>query len=309
MQIEFTFEFAAARATHEAAFAAFKSACDIAAPDEPTHQAIGEAWQDATDELLMTPAGTVSGLGEKLAIIDEREIRLWEDWPRYRDALDRDFLDLRRPAATIRLPFEAWRAAYLAHYHCTGSDDEAHGLCTLESEAYKALLAAPCCSPGDFLVKAYVGLINELGSGVPDPNRSAFEIDIEKADHPAWGDDAWQRSAYRDLDHSDLGAGLLAFGRLEFSAEEWLERAEAIGLSVRLVPAERHSVGGLVVEMRDDGCDERITRERNRLRRMLAFDPRRAELIRNAILESLAGLVASEGRPDQHASCAAGQQH
>lgn len=293
MQLAFTFDFAAARSEERAAFEAFDALARSERVDEPKSTAAGQRWDAACDRLLSTPAGTAAGLGEKLALIEGREMAGWKDWSRHRDAIARDLLELRRPAATLHEPFGAWRAAFLAYG--TGCDQSSIGddaeqrktaLCDTTAQAFHALLAAPCASPGDFMLKVYVDGLQTLGRVEP----GSWDIDIAQADHVTIFHDAWQRSAYRDLDQSDLGACLLAFGRLDFSASDWIERALALNVLLDV-----HGAGAGQVSLRINhhhpGQCERRQRERRRLTRLLAFDPSRTIAVGEAILRDWPQLV------------------
>jgi hypothetical protein len=291
MQMEFSFEFAAALEAHRTADEAFTSEPDVI--DENGEEAPQRHWPavvGAIDALLRTPAGTVAGLREKLAMIDVVEICDWHDWPEVQGAIKRDLLELRRPNSTLHAPFEAWRAAYEAYALVGDAPDEiSDPPCRASYDAAGALIAAPCASPGDFLVKAYVSLLCEHGyapyddAGL-DGGDNFWDIDIQQADHPTYLTDAWERSAYHDLDMSDLGACLLAFGRLDFSPEDWLRRARALKVPISLavtVPNEWSLHAGPFAS--DDGC-ERRQRERARLKRLLEFDPARRKAVIDVIL-------------------------
>lgn len=296
MERSYSLEFAAARKAHAEALAAFENEHDGDLVDDPINDAIEERWHDALHVMMAAPALTVGDLRAKFDA--GRELL-----PSYRAEIDRDLLALRRPASTLHAPFQAWRDAYEAHVLGTDfaeeedvCEDRKDQLIKASADAFHALLAAPCASPADMMVKLYADAMLNIGhtmsgSARKDGTGNLWDIAIAEVDHITVFHDAWQRSAYHDLDQSDLGACLLAFGRLDFSAADWVARSRAVGLPVRLGLAEDGESLSLTIGMYDAGCDERQTRERNRLRRLLNFDPSRERMVRREILHNWPDLV------------------
>jgi hypothetical protein len=296
MQMEFSFEFAAALEKMAAADEAFDATTDTLGEAElELHDLRFEEMNAALDALVLTPAETAAGVREKLSAISKHWDGKWCVWPQYEAAIDRDLLELRRPNSTLHAPFEAWRAAYEAHAIASDLDEDDEDLdgeeLRNEEIAFRALMAAPCASPGDFMVKAYANLLDQLGSAEHgeaklDGTGHLWDIDVPHANSSDDLDTAWECSAYHDLDMSDLGACLLAFGRLDFSAEDWLRRARALKVSIGLTVTGPNEWSLHVGPYAGDDDCERRRRERVRLDRLLEFDPARRQAVVEVILRA-----------------------
>ncbi len=242
---------------------------------------------------ILHPAATPSELQAKLSAAIFREVYMWADWPDFLAVVKADLARMQAvttgPDVTAALL--AWRAAYEPWVTCGPMDDDDPAYLKMNedrSAAYHALLDARCTTPGDLLTKTYVNLLESVGHSLvgeasKNGNGNIFDVHIEQCDSHRDEDEAFQRAAYRDLDHCDLGANLLAYGLPYFSAQHWIARAEAVGLRPWCVTIEGRDRFGLGFDDSDLVPDapgsERMRRERNRLRRILAFDADRAASI------------------------------
>lgn len=270
--LDFGLQFYAAKGFYEACAETIEDIRDRL--DSPGYSVFMDNWKRAVDNLLRTPSGTLAGLAYKRGLIAELGLTEAENWSEIQQALEADMRELQRPCATLHYQFEAWREAHFAHATWDGPDEQADELCVVAGAACTRLLNAPCASPGDFMLKTYVALLVEFGpSASGGPAGNLWDVDIAQADHPTHTDDEWKRSAYRDLDECDLGACLLAFGRLDFSASDWVDRAIACDLKSEIGETS------IVVAMYDPDCDEAIQRERNRLRRLINFNDGRYKAV------------------------------
>src|SRR5207237_1040361 len=119
---------------------------------------------DALDAVMRTPALTPEALRLKLALADDRDMRGWYDWAEVNAVIVSDLQQMQRPAASIGEGFLAWRVAYDAVASGEYEDDEVgDALSDARSAAYHALMALPCTTPGDFIAKAYVNLLESVG--------------------------------------------------------------------------------------------------------------------------------------------------
>lgn len=253
-------------------------------------KAASDAEYKALEAMLAFPATTPTELQIKLQRIFDRDITGWASWEQIQPAL---LADLRRlqghpVSRAIAIAFVRWRAIHEVWHFDTDGDQnsEAH------SEAYHALMATPCTTAGDFMAKAYVNLLGEHGSTLrgtakADMTGNMWDVDISQADDDREHGEVWQRAAYADLDGSDLGRNLLAYGLPHFSAELWMERADAVGMRVSLIVQEDGSrVFGISEDHDSEDVPEFVHRERSRLQGIWAFDrSRTAELCDEIIRE------------------------
>lgn len=290
--------------------------------DERSWAAISDLDERVRTAIAVTPAGAAAQLW--LSLIHNRSVSgevdenalLKGDIECFSDDRDHDRNDrlvfaalrsltamARAPAhslmapaeVSLHAPFEAWRSAYQAHAIASdlNEDDEDLDGEELQNEniAFRALMAAPCASPGDFMVKCFVNLLDQLGSAEHgeaklDGTGNLWDVDVPKANPSGDLDSAWERSAYHDLDQSDLGACLLAFGRLDFSAGDWLRRARALKVPIGLTVTGPNEWSLHVGPYAGDDDCERRRRERARLERLLEFDPARRQAVIEVILRA-----------------------
>lgn len=271
MEIQLTASFASAMRNHEAAL------------DLANAGGVEQAIQDFRDQaeyerlfrLMMRRAETPSEIKAKLDLVFDRELFDSRGWDLMRDAVDRDIMRLNRPEPSndMRAAFERWRTAAKALCEAVGDaigDDRCHA----RSIAFRQVLAQPCASAGDFMVKAYLELLTEAGGAV---GGNDFDPDTEEFANAQDDGEAYKRSVYADLDGCDLGACLLAFGRIHFNARLWVERAGVIGMPVVVQRSDAAEVA--IQIMRAPQADPRIAREQERLIRLVEYDPRRVNQI------------------------------
>jgi hypothetical protein len=294
MRLRTTAAYAAVKAAHTEAYRAI----DAHGDDDPT-EAQDKAETAALEAWTNYPATTVGEFKDKLAYAEQREMLYWTGWHVERAGIMRDLDILARHPVSLRDEFAAWRAATEAHLLCDTSDEAGSmALCEASGEATRALLAAPCATPADFMVKTYANLHGECGSTWWGPQMEAgwgslWDLDLKSFQGEKDLNDAWTRSAYLDLDASDFGACLLAFGLLDFDASAWLDRASRVGLVAILAEQEDGSRGLWLCEDADyRQPDDRIRLERERLRRIAAYDPSRVGQLCAEIERAWPNLIA-----------------
>lgn len=173
----------------------------------------------------------------------------------------------RQPSEAIQAAFAQWRDAWL-RLDTIKVDAEAAPVISAKTEAFRSVIAAPVRTGEDFMVKAYLELLESSG---PALNGNTFEPDTHEFADERDNGEAYKRSLYTDLDRSDLGCCLLALGRVSFDANDWVDRAVATKLRITNLPEIQ--VGPA------DADDARVAREQDRLIRILSFDEgRRAEV-------------------------------
>lgn len=243
MRFHTTITFSTARAAWEGAYAAHDRAAEQADRHSADHAretvAAGDLEYETLETVLSMPAFTPGEVGEKLRIMRERGVDdSWtDDRPRYLAQIERDLIELQRPCVSPVLAdaFLKWWLAYAAsvnRYDDLDDDGLTTILCMKVSEAVVELMAKPCSTPGDVLLKQYVELLGENGA----TKTSDYEISVaDLASGLGTNDGAAQEAAYRDLADTDLGCCLLELGRVDFSAELWLAAADRAGIEVRLV--------------------------------------------------------------------------
>lgn len=251
MRFHTTIEFAAARSNHREAYAAYDQLATAGTErDSITGQWAPEcdAEAKAMDAFLSMPACTPTEVAEKIRYMQERQIDAgWtDDYPRYMAQIERDLVELQRPCVspTFVRAFDIWREAHRAHSEDTSGDDTVDGkLCDFSAAANRALLALPCVTPGDLILKLYVEMLTSSGSTLRESSGSAFEIDRRVLDGP-YLEDAASVAFERDIRDCDLGRCLTALGRVQFDAEAWFVAAQRANATV-VVVIQRDGTRGL----------------------------------------------------------------
>lgn len=281
MRFHTTTEFQNAKRAWRDAYSAHDVFAEAGDDTSSESKAASETEYVALKALLLMPAATPTEIAEKLRIIAEREIdSSWTEWhPLIMAQIDRDLREQQRPAVSpvMKAAFEEWREAQRAHCCDTiGEDEHDFALCNAAADAACQLLRLPCYTPGDFLVKVYVDQLGEHGGTFyGHDNRPEgvaegfpFEIDDSALREGLGGVDGEAREAFlRDLDDTDLGACLLALGRVEFDAKAWLAAADRAGVAVYLAEQPDGS-SGLSCGMGPDDANFRGDRV-NRVQRLL----------------------------------------
>ncbi|WP_428331942.1 hypothetical protein [Novosphingobium sp.] len=257
----------------------FDKNCESAA----TRRAIND-YSKAVEQMLVHPAVTTADLATKIEALIDSDFHNWncgcEETALQSLLSDAKRLNAVPVSPALEAALAAWREAQ--PNWLSGDDMDAN------KAAFYALMAMPCSVPGDFLVKTYVNLIGELGctarASFDAPQiGNLFDIDIDEAAGIGELDEAWRRAAYHDIDSSDLGKNLLAYGMPTFSPYHWMERTVAIDMRVcviiyRLQDGEiRRSLQ--IPEPGIDGRDDDNQTEWHRLQYILGFSPEREKML------------------------------
>lgn len=231
-------------------------------------------------ECLQHPAVTPTELGLKLCLYRDNNVGYWSAEARDAfEALINDTVTLQAhyPGPEMFRALEDWRRAEEAYQYTADHESELGETARVaRSGAFRAVMATPCTTAGDFIAKAYVNLVGLVGhtwfgEAKEQGWGNIWDANIALEDDERDDTCAFHRAAYFDIDHSDIGANLLAYGQPHFSAELWMERADALGLRVGLVNVK----GGRTLWQSmdtDAEHDSPAGREVDRLRRILAFD-------------------------------------
>lgn len=251
-------------------------------------------------ECLQHPAVTPTELRLKLHLYRDNNVGAWSAEARDAfEAMINDTVTLQghKPGPDIYAALREWRAAEEAYQFCTDIESaDGEAACAARSVAFRKVMGTPCTTAGDFIAKAYVNLLGLVGHTWFGENREAgwgniFDVNIALEDDGQDDTCAFHRAAYFDIDHCDIGANLLAYGLPEFSAEQWMERADAVGLQVGVVSIEgKRTLWQAMDTPAPHGAP--ADREVARLRRIIAFDPFRASEVMDEIEREWPQLVA-----------------
>lgn len=254
MSFHTTPEFAARLTSWREAYAAhdvFYEAGDDATRGEDRSEASIAAEDleySALEDFLIAPAFTPTEILRKLEVMRTRDVG--EDWtehyPRYMAQVERDLMEQQRPCVSPGMSqlFDTWRDAVRAlNEDHEGSDERIDQLSASLLATILPLLAAPCLTPGDFMVKVFVEMLGEHGGTYwgaaqqhKDPGGFLFEIERrDLAEGLGVYDGSAQEAYFRDLNDTDLGCCLLALGRVDFEPAAWLAAADRACLPVTLV--------------------------------------------------------------------------
>ena len=291
-----TTAFSEARDEYLSAIRAYKDFDDTGTDTEANE---ADVWKrlTAADELFFNcgaitahevsskVSAAVERAGEGLAITDVYSV----------SALEADLARIKRmePSQPIRDAFFKWRATVEAIEVAKG-DDAFNAASDASTEAYGVLAGTPCTTPGDFIVKQYVRLHDTRGHcQVPDTKAdmtaNLWDVQRNDDDGRCTLDLIDAQTTYDDINSTDIGANLLAYGRLDFDAEAWLEAADRIGFRVDLsrMPNGSWTFGQCEDLRGEDGPDysPRLRREQRRLQTLLNPDPRPERL--HAICEEI----------------------
>ena len=263
---------------------------ETAFDEDPEGEQTKAGLQDhmtAVYECLQHPAVTPTELRLKLCLYRDNNVADWTDRPASRDAFEamiNDTVTLQGyyPGPDMFHALADWRQAYEPFQFIDTDSDDGERAARDRTCAFRALMDTYCTTPGDFIAKSYVNLLELLGHTFRgEPTGNIFDPNIDREDDEIDDTCAFHRAAYFDIDHSDVGANLMAYGRPNFSAEHWMERADAIGLKVHVIAASDDQQRMLWVATDIDAePNTPPSREANRLQRILAFDPvRRIEVV------------------------------
>jgi hypothetical protein len=281
----------------------------------PETVAASKAEYAALEAVLTYPAITPAEVWIKLDHIFKREVMMWDIKDHVIDALEADLKRLvRQPVSgPVNLALANWRAAYVANSLHPGDDEEDNRLCEVCGQAYRDLLAVPCTTPGDVMLKAFANMLETVGHTLigearADLTGNLYDVNVSALTSPRDQEEVWHRALYTDLDGCDMGMNLLAYGSPVFSAGLWMERADACGLQVNVMALNDRPGGNLYIAMAaEDDLDPRVARERDRLHRILAIDGARYGAVAREIREEWPQLVlrpAIDPQPMAHEKAA-----
>lgn len=189
-------------------------------------------------------------------------------------------LELMAVSPAMMTHFEPWREAEIAfNAVADGEDASMDTAVDTRFAAFERLMKVDCTSVGDFILKRYTALLHRLCgctdlaarrqaiANIWDPN-----IGMTDCDMAASGPEGVElRSAYEDIEQTDVGANLMTYGLPYFCAKSWLETAEWSGHSVSLIEQRDGTwMIGQSMQYRVEGVPH-LDRVRDRLLRILAF--------------------------------------
>lgn len=221
-------------------------------------------------------------------------------------AINADFERLKRmaPSSPIDDAFQAFRE-FEIEWNCDpealDASEEALDRADQRISLYLAILDLPCTTPGDFILKQWLRLRSESGyTDTPSlqAEGTANLWDIQRDDDDGDGrlNIAERHSTYDDIDATDLGAHLLAYGKTDFDAGEWMEVAVRIGMHVSLILHGYKGKGqiGFGMDLKHNDHSPRMRREQDRLLRIMAFDPdgKRLEQLHHEIKNNWPHLIS-----------------
>lgn len=274
--------------------------------NDPVHPADAESIRQQQHKLDVARADFIAlpaHNGLELLVQLEAMLDRTDEWMSNGGAFEQALTAAARPqpSAAMVTAFAAFRASWIAvadnDVSTTHTTDDECRLVDAMSAALSALFTVSCATAGDFVVKSYANLLWHAGhtasQHLPDHETgSYFDIALSEIDSDSTVTDAYYRSVYDDLDHSDLGACLLATGNIDFDPGGWVERAETIGMPVLVILKEDGTKSlnfGFI-----DSDNDRLRREERRLQQVLTFDHRaRWYLVADFITEHRPDLVSA----------------
>lgn len=291
MRFHMTMPFSTARKAYEAAADDANEEFDKDLGRTPEYKALLDAETSALRAFMIeTPAATPTELADKIKLYSEREMAMWTGGEDYLNAILRDCATMQDwpLSPEFARQWAAWRKLGELLQGDLSAEDEKH-YADLQAQGYCQIAMANCTTPGDFILKQYMRLHTTNGStfqgaAKDDGTGNAWDIDIDDHSDEARFETADKLGCYDDINHTDIGMHLLAYGLPYFDAKAWMERADAVGLKVDLC-VQRDGREGIHVGMLDrrmigiqeDNDDtpetpigEKVRRERDRLRRILA---------------------------------------
>lgn len=283
---------------HSDAFKAYEAAAELANAEfdkdlgrNPDYPPLQTAETAALKTFMVdTPAVTPTELAQKIKAYHDREMYMWITGQEYLEAILTDCARMQGWPLSPRFleRWIAWRKLdEVLQSDLSPADEKFHS--DLRAQAYCEIAMADCTTPGDFILKQYLRLHTTNGSTLygeakEDRTGNPWDIDIDDHSDEARFETADKLGCYDDINHTDVGMNLLAYGLLYFDAEAWMKAANRTGLKVDLC-IQRDGREGVSISMlnrnhlgiQEDNDDTpqtpvspRIKRERDRLRRILA---------------------------------------
>jgi len=293
MRFNTTEAFAKLRVRVDQALAVHTHCFNIDSNSSATTRAV-HAYGDAVKALVECPAITADELVQKIDIMVGSNFHHYAGGGEAKAfaALRADVERLKEYPVSPKIAgaLSTWRTT---QEMCFGAGEEkAHFF----EMAFIFMMNMPCVTPGDFIAKTYINLIRALGSTYRKSGTgNLFDIDLDTDIDQNAGDDIleerWYRAAYQDIEHSDLGANLLAYGLPTFSAFDWVERAEMVDLKIGvMIDADGKRSFSITSPDQDNSA---LSRERYRLERIWAFDLTRTGLLIEEIVANWPHLVTA----------------
>ena len=227
-----------------AAHDAFAEAGDDGAVAGGTKEAdeAGDAELASLDAFLFAPSVTAIEMQDKIKVMRERgplhpDNLCWNDrdMARILDQMERDLIGMQRPNCSplIAEAFAAWADAQ-EHFYALRHDaeDELGRRGDAMREAEQHLMDLPCTTAGDFIAKAFVNLLGEVGGTYDTDGGGPFYPDMSDV-HPQ------DQRIYRDIRDSDLGCCMIVLGRVDFDAARWVSIARTYGKKVHVTRSAR----------------------------------------------------------------------
>ena len=305
MRFHYTTAFAEAKAAQEAANENYCSFDDEGPGAIEREKEAGERLNKADNIFWTCDAFTPFEIGAKIDAAKERTRGAFPIDDLYPvEAMKADIDRLKRMAVSPAFAglFTNWRIIEVTYEDQTRNSESEYDFDVLSKTRegiYEEIMAFDCITPAEFIVKQYISALGRLGGQnspqqieAMTPNMFDLAIDVAADAEDGRFDAVDENALYRDLDNCEIGKNLLAYGKLEFDAELWMEAADRVGLDVLLMqqPDGRWT---LWTDMADaDEPMPRIRRERDRLRRLMVWpDENRCRLISDEIRSEWPQLV------------------
>jgi hypothetical protein len=237
-------------------------------------RAASDAEYTALDAMMLEPAQSAGDVLAKLKVFLDREMYNW-DGPRapdaaatYRALLERDLTLLLRPVVSTEMAqaFEAWAAAWQA-LHDAEYDEEGENAGNLpiatthaEAAAWGELMAVPSATPGDFIAKTYVDILQDIGGWT-----DGFPFQIKSEFDQSEGVQNGSAFLYDDIRNCDLGRCIMALGRVEFDAKAWIEATITVGGDFKLMVDLSADHARTLWQKADCNSARKCDRERHRM--------------------------------------------
>lgn len=241
MRFHITTGFSQALEAHRAAYAvhdAFAEAGDDGVSLGGTAESDAASAEEyrTLEAFALFPCTTPREASQKLLQLRQRgplhpDHTCWNGLEAILDQLNLDLINMQRPNVSPALAeaFAGWADAHRAMIAARGTADGSFDpLFNAAEAALRSLNAVPCTTPGDFIAKAYVNLMDDIG---PASAASPFEIDAsaDALQDERENDVGAKAALYRDIMDSDLGLCMAILGRTDFDAEAWIAAADACG--------------------------------------------------------------------------------
>jgi len=275
MRYSLSSRFAFAHTDWQDAYAKHNQFADAGDDQGRAAKEASEAEYKALDALLLTPCRHPGDVAAKLDLVWQRDLHTCADFDRLRDSLKRDLAEIARPNASERMKV-AWArfaSARVAAQTFSGSDEDALPIDQGHMAAFDELLAVPCATPGDLLVKAYVGMLEGCLNLDAEPNLLHFEI----SEHWREPDtnyliDRAHAAMIDDIENCDLGRCMISLGSLDFEPRAWIAAAKRANVTFGLIVRADGTRGFYFSEFGRNGDDPVGRKREMRVRALINFN-------------------------------------